>query len=343
MNHSFYMNRCLQLAALGGSAVAPNPMVGAVIVNENKIIGEGYHEIFGGNHAEVNAVNSVKDATQLRSSSLYVNLEPCSHYGKTPPCTNLIISSGIPRVYIGMKDPFAQVDGTGIQQLRAAGIEVTTAIEEVACRLLNKRFICSQTTKRPYIILKWAQSSDGFMGKDGEQLQISNELSTVYTHKWRHEEAAILVGAGTVIIDNPRLNNRKWMGKSPVRIISDRSGNLCENNQLAVFDGTFRTLVFTQQDNLNFKNAEVFRIPDHADYMDCLMDHLHLLGIQSVLVEGGSKIHHMLLEKNLWDECRIFIAGNQLHSGIPAPGIPQGIKNQRIIDNNLLLEIANTH
>ncbi|MBL7924593.1 MAG: bifunctional diaminohydroxyphosphoribosylaminopyrimidine deaminase/5-amino-6-(5-phosphoribosylamino)uracil reductase RibD [Bacteroidia bacterium] len=335
------MKRCLQLAENGIGHVFTNPLVGCVLVEDNRIIGEGYHRFFGGPHAEVEAINSVRESHTLTHSTLYVNLEPCSHFGKTPPCCDLIISKGIPRVIIGMKDPFARVNGEGIKKLRAAGIHVEVGLLEDPCREINKRFICFHTRKRPYLVLKWAQSSNGMTGIRGQRMEISNRISKMYAHKWRQEEAGILVGSGTVLSDNPQLNTRLWQGPSPIRIIADRSGNLCGRHDLKVFDGSIRTLVLTQQDNPDYPHSEVIRIADHGDFFDASLQHLHQIGIISVLVEGGSRIHQLLLERNLWDECRVFVSRENLENGIPAPTLPAGARVDTMLEDNLLITIRN--
>ncbi len=340
-NDQLYIQRCLQLAALGSGQVAPNPLVGSVIVADGKIIGEGYHRQFGEAHAEVNAIHAVEDKSLLCRATLYVNLEPCSHVGKTPPCTDLIISSGIRKVVIGMQDPFAGVNGSGIRKLREAGIDVICTVLEDECLQLNKRFVCAHTRKRPYLILKWAQSSDGITGNGKERVQISNSLSKIIGHKWRSEESGILIGAGTAAIDDPELNTRHWEGASPVRIILDRSGNLCGKSNLKIFDGQQRTLIYTQQENYNYSNAEVIPLSAFTPFLPAVLSHLHQTGIHSLLVEGGSLTHRQFLEQQLWDECRIFISNKIIGQGISAPGIPQGKIHLTTIGDNQLLEIVN--
>jgi len=340
-NPAPYIQRCLQLASLGSGQVAPNPMVGCVIEADGKIIGEGYHRKFGEAHAEVNAIRAVEDTSLLAGATLYVNLEPCSHFGKTPPCTDLIISSGIRKVVIGMQDPFAAVNGSGIKKLRDAGIAVICTVLEDECLQLNKLFVCAHTRKRPYLILKWAQSSDGISGNGKERVQISNSLSKIISHKWRSEESGILIGSGTAAIDDPELNTRHWEGASPVRIILDRSGNLCEKSYLKIFDGNYRTLIYTQQENYNYSNAEVIPISSFIPFLPAVLSHLHQTGILSLLVEGGPLTHRLFLEQQLWDECRIFISNKIIGQGISAPAIPQGKIHLTTIGDNQLLEITN--
>lgn len=335
------MHRCLQLAGYGSGKVAPNPLVGCVIESEGTIIGEGYHRQFGKEHAEVNAIASVKDTSAFAHSTLYVNLEPCSHFGKTPPCTDKIISCGIPKVVIGMEDPFALVKGSGIQKMRDAGIEVICNVLQTECMELNKRFICYHNRNRPYIILKWAQSIDGITGLPAKRIHISNKLSQIISHKWRSEESAILIGAGTAALDDPMLNTRHWQGVSPVRVILDRSGNLCGKNNLHVFNGHQRTLVYTQQENSLYPNAEVISFSDYSSFLPSVLAHLHQSGINSILVEGGSITHQLFIEQQLWDECRVFISNETLGSGIKAPGLPYGQTMWTPIGDNRLLEIKN--
>ena len=259
MNHEVYMRRCLELATLGCGNVAPNPMVGAVLVFNDRVIGEGYHQKYGEAHAEVNCIDSVAEADKklISSSTLYVSLEPCAHFGKTPPCADLIIQHKIPRVIIGCRDPFKEVDGKGIEKLKAAGVHIETGILEDDCRELNKRFFSFHTKQRPYVILKWAQTADGFIAATNhppgertlkesaekkERLHISNEYSNRLVHKWRSEEAAILIGTNTALLDDPELTTRLWPGRSPVRLILDMDLRLPAH--LKIFDRSVRTIVF---------------------------------------------------------------------------------------------------
>ncbi|MDP4185415.1 MAG: bifunctional diaminohydroxyphosphoribosylaminopyrimidine deaminase/5-amino-6-(5-phosphoribosylamino)uracil reductase RibD, partial [Bacteroidota bacterium] len=261
-----FMHRCLDLARLGAGVTAPNPMVGSVIVHEGKIIGEGFHQRFGEAHAEVNAINSVKDEDLLQKSTLYVNLEPCAHYGKTPPCAKLIIEKKIPRVIIGTVDPFAKVSGRGIQMLREAGIDVTVGVLSEECNQLNRRFFTFYQKKRPYIILKWAQTLDGYIDilrepeSYGHPVWITNYLSKVSVHRLRTEETAIMIGTNTAEKDNPSLTAREWTGDSPMRIVLDRDLRL--RNTLKIFDDSVHTLVFTKRYLTGKKNLEYV----HIDY-----------------------------------------------------------------------------
>jgi diaminohydroxyphosphoribosylaminopyrimidine deaminase/5-amino-6-(5-phosphoribosylamino)uracil reductase len=319
-NHpNYYMERCIQLAALGLGATSPNPLVGAVLVKNDIIISEGYHQIFGGPHAEVNALVNFSDAFSFEGCTLYVNLEPCSHYGKTPPCSDLIISKKIPTVVVGMQDPFSQVNGEGIRKLRENGIEVISGVKEQECRFLNRRFITFQSRKRPYIILKWAESADRFIGKKDKQVPISGALAKAMVHQWRSEEQGILVGAGTVLSDNPQLNVRNFQGRNPVRIILDRNGRLNGMQNLNVLDGNQETIVITAVEDYIVPNARIIQVAEH-DFMRGALNSLHASGLLSILVEGGKTIHEELLRENLWDECRVFKSTQLLNEGVSAPG-----------------------
>lgn len=321
-NHpDYFMERCLQLAALGLGATAPNPMVGAVIVKDGKIVGEGYHKVFGGKHAEVNAIEHLSDEFSFTGCTLYVNLEPCSHFGKTPPCCDLIIRKKIPTVVVGMQDPFSRVNGEGIRKLRENGIEVITGLKEQECHYLNRRFITFHSRTRPYIILKWAESSDGFIGKKEKRVSISGPLAKAMVHQWRTEEQGILVGAGTVLCDNPQLNVRSFEGRNPVRIVLDRKGHLNGMQNLHVLDGTQDTIIVTTVQDYIVPNARIIQVTEH-DFFQEAFQSLHALGLLSILVEGGKTIHDELLKENLWDECRIFKSSERLLEGVSAPWLP---------------------
>jgi len=336
-NHTLFMSRCIQLASKGIGFVAPNPLVGSVIVYNDEIIGEGFHQNFGGLHAEVNAIDSVKDKTLIEKSTLYVNLEPCAHFGKTPPCSDLIIRNGIKKIVIGMQDPFSKVNGAGINKLQEAGVEVTTGILEDDCKSLNKRFITYHEKRRPYIILKWAESKDGFIGKENERIQISNELSKVFTHKWRSEESAILVGSKTARIDNPYLNVRDWNGPNPKRIIFDNTGNLPAN--LNIFDGTQKTIVISNIESKKYSNVDF--IFNKNNSLNFALNELANLGIQSILVEGGRKTLQSFIENNFWDEARVFRSENLLVDGIHSPYIKSTITKIEKLNNNILTYFKN--
>ena len=321
-NELKYISRCLQLAELGAGYVAPNPMVGAVLVCDDKIIGEGYHRHYGEAHAEPNAINSVKDKDLLKQSTLYVNLEPCSHYGKTPPCADLIVSSGIPRVVIGTLDPNPKVAGRGVEILRKAGVEVVVGVLEVECRELNKRFFIFQEQKRPYVLLKWAQTQDGFMDRvrttvTEPPLQISNNITRQLTHKMRSENQSILVGANTVLLDNPSLTVRNWSGKSPVRIGIDRQRRIPDDFNL--LDGSISTIIFTEKDEVNKLHVEFVKIDFSTNSVKNILNEIYKRNIHSVLVEGGPTILNSFIESGLWDEANIEIAPLRIAEGIAAP------------------------
>jgi diaminohydroxyphosphoribosylaminopyrimidine deaminase/5-amino-6-(5-phosphoribosylamino)uracil reductase len=323
--HETYMQRCLDLALLGAGSVAPNPMVGAVLVYENRIIGEGYHQVFGQAHAEVNCLNSVKqeDQTYINQSTLYVSLEPCSHFGKTPPCSMLIIKYGIPKVVIGCQDPFPKVAGSGIEALKQAGVEVVVGVLEQAALALNKRFICFHQHQRPFIILKWAQTANGkIAGMGDKRLMISNELTNRLVHRWRSEEAAILVGYYTALKDNPRLDNRYWKGKAPIRMVIDRDLSLPSN--LHLLDGSLRTIVWNQVNNHAAPNLDHVLIDAEKDTIEQILTASYQMGIQSVIVEGGAALLQTFIDKGYWDEARV-ICNEQLsiEAGLDAPVLKQ--------------------
>lgn len=333
------MRRCLHLGGLASGWVSPNPMVGGVIVHENKVIGEGYHERYGAAHAEVNAIQSVKEPSLLPYSTLYVSLEPCAHFGKTPPCADLIIASKIPRVIIGMQDPFNEVNGRGVEKLRAAGVEVTTGILENECEALNKRFLSLHRQHRPYITLKWAMTADGFAGRPDRRIQISNEATAIHAHQLRHSEQAIMVGAGTIITDNPRLNIRHLNGNHPIRIIIDPKGKINPDDNFHIFDGTQRTLLFTSNVQPQFPNIEVYEISNDKISPIGLAAQLAQLKIDSVLIEGGPSLQKSFLAAALWDECYIYQSQQLLATGIAAPPLPSGLMNNSPIGNNQLIHI----
>jgi len=317
-----YMSRCLQIAQLAGGHVAPNPMVGAVLVCDDIIIGEGFHQRFGEDHAEPNAIHSVKDCELLKRATLYVSLEPCSYYGKTPPCADLIVSCQIPRVVIGTLDPNPKVSGRGVEILRKAGIEVVVGVMEEECRELNKRFFIFQEQKRPYVLLKWAQTQDGFIDRirtdqSEPPLQISNNITKQLTHKMRSENQSILVGANTVLLDNPSLTVRNWSGKSPVRIGIDRQGRIPENFNL--MDGSISTFIFTEKDGVNKQRLEFIKIIFDADCLKTILGEIFKRNIHSVLVEGGASILNSFIEAGLWDEANIEVSPQRITTGVKAP------------------------
>ena len=336
-----YMARCLQLARGGEGFVAPNPMVGAVVVHDGQIIGEGYHRQFGGPHAEVNAIASVSHPELLSDSTLYVSLEPCSHYGKTPPCAELIIKKHIPRVVVACMDPFPQVSGRGVEMLRNAGVEVVTGVLESEAKKLNKAFMTFQEKHRPYIILKWAQSADGFIGRDKERrmtegpLWITGNSERILVHKWRVTEQAILVGGETVRADNPKLNVREWTGNSPIRLILSGSGNLPSN--LAMNDLIGPQVIFTFfPDKVNMPRSVVVKLNKNEPSAIQILDYLHKWGIQSLLIEGGSAVLNHFMSLGLWDEARVFQGYQVLGSGVKAPGVMGRLISQQVFSNSRL-------
>lgn len=323
-----FMQRCLQLARKGEGFTKPNPMVGAIIVYNNKIIGEGYHRHYGESHAEVNAINSVKDKSLLSKSTLYVSLEPCAHHGKTPPCAELIISNKIPRVVLAVRDPNPKVSGKSVEMMISAGIEVTECVMEEESRSLNKFFFVNQELSRPYIILKWAQSKDGFIDlyrnpADNKQpVIISNKLTHSIVHKFRTQVQAILVGTNTALLDNPQLTSRKWYGENPTRIVIDRENRLPLDHK--IFDGLVPTIVFTETAPMfseSIPKLKYLEIDFTKDTNKQIINHLIKNKIYSLLVEGGSNLLSTFIKKNLWDEAYIEVSDKTLKSGIKAPEI----------------------
>jgi diaminohydroxyphosphoribosylaminopyrimidine deaminase/5-amino-6-(5-phosphoribosylamino)uracil reductase len=322
-----YMMRCLTLARGGASSVAPNPMVGAVVTHRGRIIGEGFHRRFGEPHAEVNAIASVRDASLLREATLYVNLEPCSHYGKTPPCTELIIRKRIPRVVVGCPDPYPEVAGRGIRILREAGVEVITGVLEREALALNAFFITAQTQQRPYVILKWAQSADGFIDRirtnpSERPAQLSTPVTRRIVHKLRSEVAAILVGTQTVWLDNPSLTVRHWAGASPVRVFIDR--HLRIPSAYHLLDGSVSALVFTAQPAAGRPGVEYIRLDFSLPVVPQMLFQLYRRRLYSLLVEGGARLHRSFLESGLWDEVQVETVSTRLGSGVVPAEIPAG-------------------
>lgn len=341
MNREQYMQRCLQLASLGLGDVGTNPMVGAVVVHGDRIIGEGYHESYGAAHAEVNAIRSVSEKQLLQDSTLFINLEPCSHTGKTPPCTELILKSGIPRVVIAMQDPFPAVNGRGIDLLEKAGVEVIKGIAEAQALHLNRRFICYHTKHRPYLVLKWAQSKDGYAGVQDQSIRISNDDTRLLSHCWRREETGIIAGAGTVLCDNPQLDNRLGSGPQPVRIILDRSGRLSAKSNLNIFNGKQRTLIFTLQKDAVYPHAEKILLKNPTCFLTDIMETLRKENFVSCLCEGGPTLQSEFIRQHLWDECRIFVAPGNLVDGIPAAKTPAGDTMVEMIGTDQFLTVYN--
>ena len=326
-DHETYIKRCLFIAKLGLGKTRPNPMVGCVIVYKNEIIGEGFTSPYGGNHAEVNAIKSVRDKSKLKSSTLYVTLEPCSHYGKTPPCSDLIVENKIPNVVIGCLDVNEKVAGKGVAKLKESGCNVIVGILEKECKNHHKRFFTFHIKKRPYIILKWAETLDGFIAPESKSerkpIWITNELSRQLVHKWRTEEQAILVGKNTVIQDNPSLTARDWTGENPVRIVLDPDESLSKN--LNVFNNEAKTFVICEKD-IDYSNKVAEQISDF----------LFKKNINSVIIEGGSQTLQTFLDSNLWDEARIFIGQKEFRKGIKAPDFKGKLLSERIMNFDIL-------
>lgn len=343
-----YMKRCLQLAINGRSNAIPNPVVGAVIVYKGKIIGEGFHSISGQAHAEVNAVASVKDQELLKEAIMYVSLEPCSHYGKTPPCTKLIIDKQIPEVVIGIEDPFKEVSGRGIEILRKAGVRVHVGLLEDECRKINDRFITYHTKHRPYVILKWAQTRDGFIDKSRDPKEepnaavISNEITQVKLHKFRSQVAGIMVATDTVIKDDPSLTVRLWKGRNPIRIFIDRSLRVPESATL--LDGKTETIVFTNNDRESDNDKiKYIRIDFSENIIPQLLKELYSENIQSLLVEGGRKLLESFIDSEVWDEARIEIADKIFQNGIKAPVLNGEITGIERYGSSYLLSVKNKY
>lgn len=339
------MRRCLELAARGSGKTAPNPMVGCVIVHNNRIIGEGYHRLFGGPHAEVMAIGSVQNPSILADSVLYVNLEPCPHFGKTPPCVDLISERKIPLVITGTTDPNPIIAGKGIQILQEKGTQVISDILNKECVHLNRRFFTYHLKKRPYIILKWAQTKDNFIdlksknNDEGGITWITDEASRRLVHKWRSEEQAILVGSRTVLKDNPRLTTRNWPGKSPLRIVIDRNGILSGN--LHILDGSVETVIFTFKHKKDQRNIKYYKPDRDKDVIPSMLEYLYNENIQSLIVEGGKILIDEFLHQNVWDEVRVFTGNKTFGEGVPAPIMPYEPVNQIEFSESILKVFKN--
>lgn len=319
--NEIYMLRCIELAQLGAGYVAPNPMVGTVLVYEDRIIGEGYHQQYGGSHAEVNCIKSVEEENKhlIEKSVIYVSLEPCAHFGKTPPCADLIIKHKIPAVFIGCRDPFKQVDGKGIEKLKNAGIKVTTGVLENECKELNKRFFTFHTKRRPYIILKWAQSKNQKISNANlSRVLISNAYTNRLVHKWRSEEAGIMVGTNTALQDNPALNIRNWTGPDPLRLAIDL--NLRLPATLQIFNKKQKTIVFNFKKHEERDNVLYYKLDNNLPSVTSLLKACYELQIQSVLIEGGRMLLQSFIQEDLWDEARI-IENSELiiNNGLSSP------------------------
>lgn len=338
--HQKYIKRCIQLAKNGLGTTYPNPLVGSVIVHNNTIIGEGWHYQSGKPHAEVNAIASVKDSSLLKEATIYVSLEPCSHFGKTPPCSNLIIEKGIKKVVIGTIDTFAKVSGGGVQKLMNAGCDVIVGVLEKECLELNKRFFTFHNKKRPYIILKWAETADGYIAPasthNRKPTWITNAYSRQLVHKWRAEEQAIMVGNQTVIKDDPKLTIRDWSGEHPIRIVIDRSGQIPKGSK--IIDQTTKTIVITSE-KLKKENREalIYEVTNSQDNLaNEISDILHKHEIQSVIIEGGTFTIQSFIDRNLWDEARVFKGSTIFGSGTKAPVHKGKIISEEIITKDIL-------
>jgi diaminohydroxyphosphoribosylaminopyrimidine deaminase / 5-amino-6-(5-phosphoribosylamino)uracil reductase len=339
-NQEFFMKRCLKLAKNGMGLVSPNPMVGCVIVYEGEIIGEGFHQEYGEEHAEVNAINSVKDKSLLNKSTLYVNLEPCAHFGKTPPCSNLIIEHKILKVVIGCVDSFSEVSGKGIEKMENAGIEVVVGMLEKESRILNKRFFTFHEKNRPYVILKWAESKDGFIAPNNqnEPFWMTSSESKKLVHQWRIEEDAILVGRITAQKDNPFLTVREVQGENPIRIVIDKDLKL--SSGLNLFDSNAKTIIFNTLKTKEIDNNYFIKI-NVNNLIKSILQELHKQNIQSVIIEGGSKTLQSFIDKNTWDEARIFTTNIKLENGLKSPIIKGKNSSEIQIDTDFLKIIVN--
>lgn len=340
ISDKFYMLRAMELAKNGTGHVSPNPLVGCVIVHDDKIIGEGWHRKYGEAHAEVNAVNAVKDKSVLKDSIVYVNLEPCVHTGKTPPCVDLLVKHQVKRVVIANVDPNPLVAGKGIHKLNGAGIDVSTGVLEGEGLPLNKRFFTFFKRKRPFIILKWAQTSDGFIARENyDSKWISNEYSRKLVHKWRTEEDSILVGYNTALHDNPKLTARDWTGRNPVRIVIDPKLNLSAS--LHLFDGAARTICYNtvKQD---IKDNVEYHLLEKEHLLNDMLANLFDRNIQSLIVEGGTQTIKAFLSAGVWDEARVFTSRQRFGSGISAPIISKAVDSSEMIEGDELNIYSNT-
>lgn len=337
------MQRCLDLAALAAGTASPNPMVGAVIVEDGRIIGEGYTSPYGGAHAEVNAVREAyqkwgeaEARTRFRSATIYVSLEPCAHVGKTPPCADMLVELGFKRVVIGCLDPFAKVSGRGVKKIQEAGIETTLGVLEDSCAFSNRRFFTKIRAQRPYVMLKWAQTEDGFFSPEGTTQQwISNKASKQLVHKWRGEEDAILVGTSTALIDNPALTTRLWHGKNPKRILIDKA--LKVPADAAIFNTEAETIVFNALQTDWQKNKKLIALENFDLYLpQQILYQLYLLDVQSIIVEGGSKTLQSFINAGLWDEARVFVSPSRWGRGVAAPRLDDIADRKQHVGNDEL-------
>ena len=341
------MLRAIELGKNALGSAAPNPMVGCCIVYDDRLIGEGYTSPYGGPHAEINAIHSVKDKTLLKKSTLYVTLEPCSHFGKTPPCSDAIIKHQIPNVVVGLKDPHDKVAGRGIKKMQSAGINVTVGVEEKACREHHKRFLTFQEQKRPYVILKWAESQDGFLAPlshkramKAEPFWITNKNSRQLVHQWRSEEQSILVGTQTVLDDNPKLDVRHWEGKNPIRVVLDRQLKI--PSDFNIMDGTVKTIIFTGEEKQSDHKNIVFEKANFKEGLAAqILSTLHRHNISSLIIEGGAKTLQTFIDQGLWDEARIFSGNKDFKEGIPSPKISGKSLSSTVISTDRLTILNN--
>ena len=343
-NHEYFIARCIELAKNGFGTTYPNPMVGSVIVYDGQIIGEGWHRKAGEPHAEVNAIRSVKNPSVLDKATIYVSLEPCSHFGKTPPCCDLIIENKIPNIVIGTVDSNIKVAGNGIKRLREAGANVIVGILEKECHELNQRFFTFHEKKRPHIILKWAQTQDGFIAplekKEQKPVWITNSYSRQLVHKWRAEEQAILVGTQTVIDDNPQLNARDWNGDNPIRIVIDQNNRIPKTAH--VFDNQVKTIVFSKNNAILASENIIYESIDfQQNIAQQIVERLYQHQIQSIIIEGGAKTLQTFIDANLWDEARVFIGNSKFGNGIKAPILNRAPSKKEKIGTDELLIIRN--
>ena len=336
-----YMTRAIELAKRGLPSCAPNPMVGCVIVHDDRIIGEGFHKEYGGDHAEVMAINSVKNEKLLKESTLYVSLEPCNHFGKTPPCTKMILQNEIPRVVIGSRDPFETNDTKGVEYLTKKGIKIRQDVLTVKCNELNKRFFTYHKKRRPYIILKWAQSVDGFMAPEqNSSYWITNDLSNQLNHHWRSTENAILIGKNTAQIDNPRLTTRLVSGKNPLRLVIDPQLEIDASN--SVFSNEAPTCVFNSKYNSSNGNIHFVKLNFDESVPDQIIDFLHQMKIQSLIIEGGRNTLDSFIKLDLWDEARIFTGTQSFNLGLAAPSLKNVLTRNYKLGNNHLSHSFNS-
>lgn len=343
-NHEHYIARCIELAKNGFGTTYPNPMVGSVIVYNDEIIGEGWHKKSGEPHAEVNAIRSVKDKSQLEKATIYVSLEPCSHFGKTPPCCDLILENKIPNVVIGTVDSNIKVAGNGIKRLKEAGTNVIVGVLEKECYELNQRFFTYHEKKRPYIILKWAETQDGFIAplekEEQKPVWITNSNSRQLVHKWRTEEQAILVGTQTVIDDNPQLNARDWNGNNPIRIVIDQNNRIPITTH--VFDNQVKTIVFLREKRTYSGENIIFEILDfQQNIAQQIVERLYEYQIQSVIIEGGAQTLQTFIDEKVWDEARVFIGNNKFEKGLKAPLLNKTLSKKEKIGTDELLIFRN--